>query len=58
MGNVTKVPVNCFEWCKEPSQFREGFIESYIEESDEECWCCCWWWRSWCSISLKVTWAS
>ena len=37
MGNVTKVPVNGFDWCKEPFQFREGFIESYIEEIDEEC---------------------
>ena len=37
MGNVTKVPVNGFEWCKEPFQFREGFIESYIEGIDEEC---------------------
>ena len=34
MGNVTKVPVNNFEWI-EDSQFNEDFIKNYKEESDE-----------------------
>ena len=31
-----KLLVNGFEWVKKTSQFNEGFIESYNEESDEE----------------------
>ena len=35
MGNVTKLPVNKFEWIEDTSQFNEDFIKSYNEESDE-----------------------
>ena len=31
-----KLSVNYFEWIKETSQFKEGFIKSGKEESDEE----------------------
>ena len=30
-----KLHVNNFEWVKDTSQFNEGFIKSYNEESDE-----------------------
>ena len=30
-----KLPVNGFVWTRELSQFREGFVESYNEESDK-----------------------
>ena len=30
-----KLPVNRFEWIKYTSQFNEGFIRNYNEESDE-----------------------
>ena len=30
-----KLPVNNFEWIKDPSQFNEYFIENYDEESDD-----------------------
>ena len=30
-----KLPLNGFRWVQETSQFNEGFIESYNEESDE-----------------------
>ena len=30
-----KLPVNNFEWRRETCQFHEGFLKSYIEESDE-----------------------
>ena len=30
-----KLPVNNFEWIKDTSQFNEGFIKNYNEESDE-----------------------
>ena len=30
-----KLSVNNFEWVKDTSQFNEGFIKSYNEESDE-----------------------
>ena len=30
-----KLPVNKFEWIKDTSQFNEGFIKNYNEESDE-----------------------
>ena len=29
------VPVNNFEWIKDPSRFNEGFMKNYNEESDE-----------------------
>ena len=35
MGNVTKAPVNNFEWINDTSSFNEDFIKSYNEESDE-----------------------
>ena len=31
-----RLSVNYFEWIKETSQFKEGFINSGKEESDEE----------------------
>ena len=31
-----RLSVNYFEWIKETSQFKEGFIKSGKEESDEE----------------------
>ena len=30
-----KLPVNNFEWIEDTSQFNEGFIKNYNEESDE-----------------------
>ena len=30
-----KLPVNNFEWIKDPSQFKEDFIKNYNEESDK-----------------------
>ena len=33
---LQKLPVNGFEWVKEISQFNEGFLESYNEESNEQ----------------------
>ena len=30
-----KLPANKFEWIKDTSQFNEGFIKNYNEESDE-----------------------
>ena len=35
MSNVTKLPVNKFEWIEDTSQFNEDFIKNYNEESDE-----------------------
>ena len=32
---LQKLPVNDFEWIKDTSQFNEGFIKNYNEESDE-----------------------
>ena len=32
-----KLPVNNFEWIKDASQFNEGFIKNYNEESGEGC---------------------
>ena len=29
------VPVNNFEWIKDPSRFNEDFMKNYNEESDE-----------------------
>ena len=31
-----KLPVNNFEWIEATSQFNEGFIKNYDEESDED----------------------
>ena len=31
---LQKLPVNNFDWIKNTSQFNEGFIENYNEESD------------------------
>ena len=31
-----KLPVNNFEWIEATSQFDEGFIKNYDEESDED----------------------
>ena len=42
-----KLPVNRFEWIKYTSQFNEGFIRNYNEESDEDIF-----W-SWCLISWQ-----
>ena len=30
-----KLPVNCFEWVEKLSQFNEGFIKNYDENSDK-----------------------
>ena len=30
-----KLPINKFDWIKDTSQFNEGFIKNYNEESDE-----------------------
>ena len=30
-----KLPVNCFKWIENASQFNEDFIKNYYEESDE-----------------------
>ena len=30
-----KLPVNCFKWIENASQFNEDFIKNYNEESDE-----------------------
>ena len=30
-----KLPANSFEWIKDTSQFNEGFIKNYFEESNE-----------------------
>ena len=30
-----ELPVNNFEWIEDTSQFKEGFIKNYNEESDE-----------------------
>ena len=35
MGNITKLPVNCFKWIQETFQFNKDFIKSFDEESDE-----------------------
>ena len=35
LGNVTKFPVNDFEWIEDTSQFTKNFIKCYNEESDE-----------------------
>ena len=35
IGNVTKLPVNNFEWIEQTFQFNEDFIKNYNEESDE-----------------------
>ena len=35
MGNVSKLPVNGFEWKRTTSKFNEKFIKIY-EDSDEE----------------------
>ena len=32
-----KLPVNRFEWIKDPSQFNEDFIKNYNEERNEGC---------------------
>ena len=32
---LQKLPVNSFEWIEDTSQFNEGFIKKYTEESDE-----------------------
>ena len=32
---LQKLPVNSFEWIEDTSQFNEGFIKKYNEESDE-----------------------
>ena len=36
MGNVQKLPVNAFMWVGNRSEFNEGFIKSYKEDSNEE----------------------
>ena len=33
---LQKLPVNSFEWIKDTSQFNEGFIKTFNEESDKE----------------------
>ena len=35
MGNVTKIPVNNFEWIEDTSKFNEDLTKSYNEQSDE-----------------------
>ena len=35
MGNVSKAPVDSFEWIKDTSHLNEGFMKSYNEETDE-----------------------
>ena len=33
---LQELPVNNFEWIEATSQFNEGFIKSYDQESDED----------------------
>ena len=35
MANVTKIPVNNFEWIEDTSKFNEDLTKSYNEQSDE-----------------------
>ena len=32
---LEKLPINNFEWIEDTSQFNEGFIKNYNEESDK-----------------------